>query len=167
MINRAAACCFSGHRKAHFDIDASHMGDIFKTALKTAITDAIAYGYNHFYTGMAMGFDIIAAEIVLDLKYSINTDISLIGIMPHKGHEQKMPKAWRHRHNIILRNADNAIILNPHHIQGCYQERNRHLVDHSSLLICLHSGKPGGTAHTHDYAQKSGLQIINLWPQLQ
>jgi len=166
MNNKAISCCFSGHRKTHFDMDASYMGDILQDALKSAIQDAVSAGFTTFYTGMAMGFDIIAAEIILQQKYVVATDISLMAVVPFKGQELKFSKNWRSRHDNVLRGVDKIIVLNPQYIQGCYHERNRYLVDHSARLIGLHSEKTGGTKHTFDYAEKSDIQIINLWPNI-
>jgi len=160
------SACFSGHRRVHFDMTESYMGDIMQRALKSAISAAIADGFTTFYTGMAKGFDIIAAEIVLEQKYATAAQLRLISVLPFSGHEDGFGKPWHKRHDNILRNADEIISLNPGHTPGCYHERNRYLVDHSNRLICLYSGKPGGTKHTHDYAEKSGIQIINLWPQI-
>jgi len=166
MISKHTSCAFSGHRRAHFHMDDSYMGGIMQDALQAAISDAIAAGFTTFYTGMAMGFDIIAAEIVLKQKYATTTEISLISVLPFAGQEQRFNKDWRARHDHILRAADSIVVLNPSLIPGCYHERNRYLIDNSSRLICLYNGKPGGTKHTHDYAAKSNIQIINLWPHI-
>ena len=39
-------------------------------------------------------------------------------------------------------------------------ERNRYMVNNSSLLIALFNGKPGGTKSTIEYAKKQNLRII-------
>jgi len=167
MNSQAISCCFSGHRKVHFDMDTSYMGDIMQDALKAAIIAAIAEGYKTFLSGMAMGFDIIAAETVLKLKYDHGQDISLLCILPFRGQELKFSQKWRTRHELVLRNADKINALNEQYVTGCYYERNRYLVDHSSRLICLYGEKSGGTKHTFNYAEKSGIRIVNLWPEME
>ena len=66
------ACAFTGHRPQSlpFGFDES---DKRCTALKSAMQDQIAAliedkEVTHFITGMALGIDVYAAEIVLDLK---------------------------------------------------------------------------------------------------
>ena len=46
--------------------------------------------------------------------------------------------------------------------KGCMHKRNRHLVDHSSVCVCYLTKKDGGTAYTVDYAERQGLEVINL-----
>ena len=167
MIEKDTSCCFSGHRSTHFDMDASHMGEIMQDALKIAITDAIAAGFTTFYSGMAIGFDIIAAEMVVKQKMTASAEIFLISVVPFAGQELKWSKKWRTRHDNILRAADKIVSLNTHYIRVCYHERNRYLVDNSRRLIGLYGDKAGGTKHTFDYAEKSGIEIVNLWPDVE
>ena len=55
-------CCFTGHRP-----DKMEQGEKeIKLLLEKAIDEAIENGYVTFITGMAMGTDIWAAEIVLE-----------------------------------------------------------------------------------------------------
>lgn len=46
----------------------------------------------------------------------------------------------------------------------CIFERNRFMVNNSSLLIALFSGKNGGTKSTIEYAKKQGLNIVIIEP---
>ena len=42
------------------------------------------------------------------------------------------------------------------------QQRNRHLVDNSSYLICYKRKNTGGTVYTYNYAKKKNLHIIEI-----
>jgi len=66
------------------------------------------------------------------------------------------------KYNILLEKADEKVILNDEYKRGCYYQRDRYLVDNSSLCISYQTRKKGGTAYTVDYANKQGLQVINL-----
>lgn len=46
----------------------------------------------------------------------------------------------------------------------CMFERNRYMVDNSSLMITLFNGLPGGTKSTIDYARSQGLEIVIIIP---
>ena len=59
--------CFTGHRSKKLVQSEEEV----KHLLTTAIDDAIAVGYTDFFTGMAEGADIWAAEIVLHAKSKI------------------------------------------------------------------------------------------------
>jgi len=163
---RGKSVCFSGHRRVHFDMDDSFLGEKMQKALKHSIQTAINEGFTAFYTGMAQGFDIIAGEAVIQTKYSCNTEITLFCIVPYRGQETKWSKKWRQRHDQLLKNGE-IICLNDSYITGCFHERNKYLVDNSARLIGLYSGKSSGTRHTFDYAEKSGLEIINIWDKLE
>ena len=167
-MDREKSCCFSGHRSAHFDMDTSFMGNILQDALKKAICEAIGVGFTVFHSGMAIGFDIIAAEIVLQEKQSRpDGEIALVAVIPFARQEEKWSTRWRKRHDDVLRASDKIVVLNERYIRGCYHERNRYLVDNSVRLIGLFSGKAGGTAHTFKYSEKKGLDIVNLWKNIE
>jgi hypothetical protein len=58
--------------------------------------------------------------------------------------------------------ADKVVDTSAEYTRGCMFKRNRHLVDNSSVCICYLTQRRGGTAYTVDYAQKAGLEIINI-----
>ena len=55
--DKAVSVCFSGHRSVPFAKRRE-----LKQCLKSEIAKAYADGYRYFYCGMAMGFDLLAAE---------------------------------------------------------------------------------------------------------
>jgi len=165
-VNSGFSTCFSGHRFAPFDWTSSYDGHVFQIMLAKAVEDAVNDGCNCFYNGMAMGFDIIAAEVVIAQKAYHNANAALVSVIPFRGQEAKWTKAWKARHDAVLQAADEVIILNESYVTGCYHERNRYLVDNSQRLIAFYSGKAGGTQHTYDYAEEKGLNIINLWGEV-
>ena len=61
MIVKERACCFTGHRRLSSSPDLAD-------ALKKTILAKINEGYFDFLSGMALGFDSLAAQTILDLK---------------------------------------------------------------------------------------------------
>ncbi len=55
------------------------------------------------------------------------------------------------------------ILLSNFH--NCMQERNRYMVNASSLVIALFNGKNGGTQKTIEYAEKQGKEIVIIRPR--
>ena len=167
-MDKAKSCCFSGHRSVHFDMDFSHMGYVMQGILHKAIQQAIADGYKIFYGGLAQGFDIIAAEMVIKEKYANpDVDLTLVSVAPFRGQEAKWGQHWRSRHDEVLKASDEIVVLNESFIKGSYHERNRYLVNHASRLIGFFSGKSSGTKHTFDLAEEKGLEIVNIWSDVQ
>ena len=154
---RLHRCCFTGHR-----LDKMELGEKeIKPLLETAIDDAIAEGYVTFITGMAMGTDIWAAEIVLERKKR-NKVLHLICALPHPNFESRRSMAEKMRFNKIIKKADLVKEINDHYFTGCYQVRNEWMVDRSNLVIAVFNGRKSGTKNTVDYAKRKGVNVVNV-----
>ena len=154
---RLRRCCFTGHRPGKLEIDEEEV----KKLLEKAVDDAISKGYVTFITGMAMGTDIWAAEIILKRKKK-NKEIHLVCALPHPGFESRRSLSEKAKFYKILRKADMVKEINDHYFPGCYQVRNQWMVDRSNLLIAVFNGVRGGTKNTIDYANKNGVEVINV-----
>ena len=116
---RKHRCCFTGHRPDKMEFGEKEI----KPLLEKAIDEAISKGFVTFITGMAMGTDIWAAEIVLDRRKK-NDDIHLICALPHPGFENRRSFVEKMRFSKIIKNADLVKEINDHYFTGCYQVRN-------------------------------------------
>ena len=111
---------------------------------------------------MAMGFDIIAAEAVLDvMKLRPDLGLRLIACVPYIEQASAFPTDWKERYDRILSECDRVILLSDRYYRGCFQARNRYMVDNSDFVIAYYDGSPGGTRSTVKYAEKKGRSIIN------
>lgn len=151
------AVCFTGHRPNKMNIDEKEA----KELLEKAIDDSISRGKNVFITGMAMGIDIWAAEVVLKKKAE-GEAVFLICALPHPGFEKRRSEEEKKRFFDILEKADTSKLISEKYFTGCYQKRNVWMVDLSSLVIAAYNGEAGGTKNTIDYAKRKGKQIINI-----
>ena len=154
---REHRCCFTGHRPGKISLNEREM----KRLLETAIDAAIAQGYVTFISGMAQGTDIYAAEIILE-KRRTNNNLHLICALPHPDFDSRRSLYEKLRFERIIRKADFVKEVNDHYFTGCYQVRNKWMVDHSSLVIAVFNGQKGGTKNTIDYAVQKGIRIINV-----
>lgn len=126
--------------------------------LETAIRQAIADGKNVFISGMALGVDIWAAEIVLRLRDE-GQGIKLICASPYKGFERGWSSEWQLRYNTVLEAADLVRFICPGYSRACFRIRNEWMVDHSSLVIAVFNGQPSGTKNTIDYAERQDIVV--------
>lgn len=163
-LNDYKKCCFSGYRPSKFpfklnndDIDFQ----IFQKRLFTTIEDLIDDGCRTFYSGMAMGFDIIAAEAVLYFREKVD-GIKLICAVPFENQEINFPNDWKNRYNFLINACDEVVVISKEYHNGCYQNRNKFMVDNSDYVITWYDGQLGGTKNTLLYAQKKCRYIINL-----
>lgn len=135
-----------------------------KTALYSEIERAIKRGYKTFLCGMAIGFDMICAETVLALKKHY-PEIKLIAAIPCRNQDCKWEEKSRKRYRKLLKKADGVRCIYDEYIGAeCMIERNRYMVEHSSLLIALYDGTAGGTKSTINYAQTQKREIVILKP---
>lgn len=161
------SCCFTGYRPQKFPFPLSKESEEyirFENKLLDAIFTLPKENYYRFYTGGAMGFDIIAAEIVLLLRDAprVNCSIELYCALPFLDQSQAYDEHWKKRYENILNSADNVILISDKYYPGCYQKRNEFMVDNSDVVLTWFDGKTGGTKNTLNYAARKGRQIINL-----
>lgn len=149
-------CCFTGHRS----IPMSQRAILIKQ-LREQIVLSIKEGYRNFCAGGALGFDTIAAQIVLELKKDY-PDISLILMLPCKNQAQRWTQNEIEEYERIKSLSDQIIYVSDSYYKGCMQKRNRQLVDRSSLCICYLTENTGGTFYTVNYARKMNIPIINI-----
>lgn len=158
------ACCFTGHRPQHFPWKYNE-GDLrcvmLKYRLKREIVNAIKQdGIRHFLTGMALGVDIWAAEIVLSLRKQ--WPITLEAVIPCKGQDIRWHSESQERYRSILNQCDNVILLQEGYTPDCFQRRNQYMVEHSNLVIAVWNGSPSGTGNTVAYAKCRGKQVRTI-----
>lgn len=160
------SCCFTGYRPEKFPFELNRRSKEFKQ-LENKLIDAVFSlpdeGCYTFYTGMAMGFDIVAAEAVLLLRETYKkAKINLICVVPFLEQSAAFSREWKRRYNNILGESDEVILLSDRYHKSCYRKRNEFMVDNSDFVITWFDGKYGGTRNTLCYAEKKGKKIINL-----
>lgn len=138
-------CAFTGHRHLPEDFSAQN--------LYNAVLEFVEKGVYVFYNGMAMGFDLLAAEIVLCLK-EFYPKIRLIACVPCYGQEKSFSAKDKNRYVEILKKADDVQTLSDHYFRGCMQERDRYMVDKADMLIAYCKKEKGGAAFTVGYCKK-------------
>lgn len=148
--------CFTGHR----EISSLQTFSIRKK-LKKTLQELIKEGYCYFGAGGALGFDTIAAQIVLDLRKKYPY-IRLILVLPCVTQADRWNKNDREIYEYIKEQADKVVYISNQYTNGCMHKRNRHLVDNSSVCICYLTKRTGGTAYTVNYALNKGLRVENI-----
>ena len=154
---RQRRCCFTGHRPEKLGRPEAEVVEGLKKEIRTAIAD----GFQTYISGMARGVDLWAAEIVLALRDE-GAAVHLICASPYKGFESRWSREWRERYRRVMERADLVRFICPGYSRDCFQRRNEWMVDHSARVIAVYDGQPGGTRNTVDYAERQGLEVINL-----
>lgn len=146
-------CAFSGHRILKiYDFDPS--------LLDRVILNLIKSGTQNFLCGMALGFDMAAAESVI--QYKERYGVKLTAVLPCKNQSENFGAAATERYNAILAKCDEVITLADEYYKGCFHARDRYLVENSDALVCFLRKKSGGTFYTVNYAKKLNIPLIEL-----
>lgn len=153
---RAQTCCFTGHR----NIDPGDEQKII-TRVKYILQDLMAKGVVYFCVGGAIGFDMIVAEYLIDLRDRQGKKIKIISVIPWPGWMEKWNDEQRRRQDRILKKSDKVVYVNQEYVKDVYLIRDRHLVDGSGYCVSYCTRRSGGTAYTVRYAFKQGLEVQN------
>lgn len=155
---RAVTAAFSGHRY----IDASQR-EAIKKRLTKAVLDAYENGIRNFISGFAVGYDILAAEMVVSLKSRL-PDITLIAAIPFNEQASRFNDYNKLRYDKLLKAADEVIVLSQGYFPMCFLERDEFMVNNASLLIAFYDGRErGGTFYTIKRAKERGVPIVNVF----
>lgn len=161
------ACAFTGYRpqKLSFGNDETHEDCLrLKSILKNEICALVENGYNSFLSGMALGIDIICAELVLEIKREA-PDIKLVAVIPCLLQERQWGEQEQRRYRSLLARADEKIfVTQTEFTKGCMQKRNRYLAQNSDKLLAVWDGQSGGTMQTIQFAQRCGKPVTVIDP---
>lgn len=142
---------FTGHRVITEPVDEEN--------LISVIRELIEGGADTFLCGMAMGFDLIAADAVLKIKRETPT-IKLIACVPCPEQKNSFKRDEKAKYERIIAQCDEVRILSGHYYEGCMLARNRYMVDNSYAVIAYKRSNLGGTVYTLRYANEKGKKII-------
>ena len=146
---------FTGHRS---------YGGEENNRLQAVVEQLISEGVDTFLCGMAEGFDIAAAEVVIALKRRFKS-IKLVCIIPYKGHREAMPSScWMVRYQSTLAAADSVITLAEEYSYKAYRIRNDYLVANADIIVSYYTGRSrSGTGYTVTKALKNRKRTINIY----
>ena len=156
-MERSKTVAFTGHRT----IDGITEAEMSRR-LDKAVIESYRQGYRRFITGMAVGFDMLAAEAVVRLR-AVHPDIHLEAAIPFPGQPERFGFGDRQRYVHLLSVADSRTTISGYYHSGCFHRRNDYMINNASKLIACFNGKPsGGTYYTYTEALHRGLSVVNL-----
>ena len=119
----------------------------------------------HLISGVALGVDTYAANIVLNLKAQY-PGITLKCAIPCETQAVKWNDRDRDIYYDLLAKCDKETLLQQNYTSDCMQKRNEYMVNNSDYVIAVWNGKPSGTRNTVEYAKKKNKVILLLDPQI-
>ncbi len=159
---------FTGHRLqklGYFGEDDPMLVEL-KNQLYSTISALIGEGANSFFTGMALGVDIWAAEIVIGLRRT-HPEIRLTALVPCPEQDKMWTNSQKKLYREILEQCDEVLTLSGQYEKGCMHKRDRELVNRCDVLVAVfdeQNAKKGGTQYTVHYARSKGKKVIIIPP---
>ncbi len=159
---RKKSCCFTGHRA----IPVNKLNEILHSLKSTVVYLIRTKGVDEFHSGGALGFDTLAASIIIDLKRTYN-HIKLILDLPYETQNVSWSDDKKRVYEFIKAGADciNYHSENPQNRTQATKallKRNRILVDSSAFCVSYCHKNDGGTAYTVNYAKHCDLDVVEI-----
>lgn len=155
-MNKTLTCCFTGHRKLPKD-----KIEIILMCLEREVERLITQGVTNFISGGALGFDQMAAALIV-AKREMGNDVRLIFALPCRDQDALWSERQKKLYQQLLNEADEIVYVADKYYDGCLKQRNRYMVDHAGHCLCAMLRSPSGTAQTLNYAREKHLHIINV-----
>lgn len=162
-------CCFTGHRPPHLPWGKNERDQRCircKELLALEIERAIEAGYQRFLCGMAMGTDLICAELVLQSR-QLHVDVWLEAVIPCADQTRGWPLAQIRRYDRILGRLapSQQILIQQERTRECMLRRNAYMVNQSQRVIALYDGRStGGTSYTLARALEQKREVVIIDP---
>ena len=153
----ADGCCFTGHRSVPEELSGR---------LREKLRECIAYLHEEkkigtFYAGECVGFDTLAAQETLEYR-AAHPDVRLVIVVPYRKQSAGWSNDERKEYERIKASATEVVCLAEHYFRGCWRQRNRYMVQRSSVCVCYLTRERGGTVSTVKYALRNGLFVRDL-----
>ena len=148
---------FTGHRSYNRCHD---------SLLLECVEELVMRGARVFRVGMAEGFDLAAALVVLNLRERWG-DVSLDLYIPWPEFSHRFSATNRKLYDQILGQADSVTYIAESYSQGLFYERNRRLVEGADSVVAWWDGSTSGTGYTVRYARQLGIAVENIFDSQQ
>ena len=143
------AAFFTGHRDFNESIP-----------INSLIAMACLQGVNHFYVGMALGTDLLAAKLLGDLQ------LNWTAVIPFEGHTKRWKTSQRNAYEQIIKTAQSQVVIASKFSYGAYHQRNDYMMKQAQLCLAVYDGREtGGTATVIKRAIKRSFSVIVFNPK--
>ncbi len=164
-FNKQTTACFTGYRQQKLLKQNAPLKEILLN-LDTVVEKLYDKGYRTFMCGMCSGFDLLAANAVINLK-NRHQDILLIAVVPFEGQQRDFTTTNdQSTYSSTLLMADHVEIISQKRSPSAYLKRNDFMLSNSSTLVAYYNPEDrsprSGTLYTVRHAKKQDLSIVNL-----
>lgn len=151
---------FTGYRPQKMPINTDYID--LRARTEASILFLIDSGYTHFISGAALGFDSIAADLVLSLRSQHPITLELA--IPFPEQATKWNDADRLHWEELCRRADSVTTVSGRYDKGCMFRRNQYMIQNAAILFACYDGQTGGTQMTINLARRMNRQVMLIDP---
>lgn len=157
------ACCILGQRTEklpwRYDEEQPECR-AFKARLHDVMMELVRNGVTTFYTDMSDGVNMIAAEIVLQVKGEMPDErVRLIGVLPYEEQAARWAVPLRERYFNIMAQADGEVLMSNRFTFTCYRDSAQYMMKHSSHMIAVINPGIGRMKYIIDQGRTAGMEI--------
>jgi uncharacterized phage-like protein YoqJ len=167
MKNKVA--CFTGHRPnklGGYDKNTEFNQVIIQKIKETILYLKLYHNITYFISGMALGVDQWAAELIIEEIKPFYPEIKLIAAIPCKDQYRTWPKESQEKWHQIIKKCDFVHYISKQEYNSyCMQRRNQWMVDNSKFTIAIWDGSAGGTKNCVEYAKLMDREILRINPK--
>ena len=146
------SCAITGHRSLPIGFDREKVKQFLRTLIEK--------GVEKFYNGLAIGFDLLTAELIVELKREY-PKVKLYGCVPFYGQERYYNQEDKLRYQRLLNCCEEVTVLNEEYHKGSYFQRNDYMIEKADVLFAYCKEEKGGTAYTvRLFAKRKGIQNV-------
>jgi uncharacterized phage-like protein YoqJ len=148
---------FTGHRTYNHEA---------RLVLRDSVSRLYEEGARIFRVGMAEGFDMAAAEVVIELMAQ-HDDIILEAYIPFYSFNSRYTPEDLTRYNQILKRCARVHYVSANYHTSVFRQRNDMLVDGAQVVVAWWNGRASGTGYTVGRGRRCGCRVTNLYGAIQ
>lgn len=141
-IEKRKSVAFTGHRQERITTDRNTLF----TELYRTVRALYEQGYTTYLTGMAQGFDLLAAEAVWQYRNDTHAYIRLVAVIPFRTQFGGFSPEDKHRY-IRIASVAECVILSDNYYRGCFHRRNDYLIENAAVVVAYYDQTPNGGTH--------------------
>lgn len=144
-----------------------NLKNVVRTELYYCLSDCCAEGKNRFLSRLASGFELLAGEVVVELKKKF-ADVRLVALVPADDREQLFTRAERLRYDMLLQVADERVVTRQgDDSKSACSVYGDLVIAGASEMIVYSNGQDTGTEAMMKKAQKKRMEMLNLFDELE
>lgn len=155
---KVCAIVGSGNRKA----PEAYKNPGFKKSLYSRL-ESLILGENvtYFLSGMSVGTEMLASEIILELKERY-PHISLESVIPYENQASRWNEELRDRYFKIAACCDRETMLQKHYSPDCFNRQDLYMIEKADIIISAWMQPTTRKDRDLSFAQKLGKRVIDI-----